>query len=74
MNLERPHCTPGLRLYQWMMQKDGKQRLWNQERLRVLRMNHLKEVELFCSHDPLEFEMLSGLSARVPADQILRSA
>lgn len=69
----RPHCTPGLRVYQWMMEKDRAQRLHNQDRLRGLRHSHAGEVDIFCSHDVLEFERLSGRSARVPADAMTRS-
>lgn len=67
MNLEDHWCTPGLRFYQNMMDKDHKSRVWNQERLRELRRHHPNEVEIFCSHDVVEFERLSGRSARVPA-------
>jgi glyoxylase-like metal-dependent hydrolase (beta-lactamase superfamily II) len=61
-----PHCTPGLRFYQWMMEKDRAARLENQERLRWLRRDHAGEVELFCSHDVAEFERYSGRSAELP--------
>ena len=60
MDPRRPRCTPGLRLYQWMMQKDGKARLWNQERLRQLKRENGGDLELFCGHDPLEFQRLAG--------------
>lgn len=66
MNLERPWCTPGLKFYQNMMDKDHKARVWNQSRLRELRRHHASDVEIFCSHDVLEFERLSGRSARLP--------
>jgi len=66
MDIVRPRCTPGLRFYQWMLEKDRKARLWNQRRLRQLRRAHGNEVELFCSHDLREFERLSGRSARLP--------
>jgi glyoxylase-like metal-dependent hydrolase (beta-lactamase superfamily II) len=69
----RPHCTPGLRFYQWMMEKDRPLRLRNQERLRELRRTHAGEVEVFCSHDVLEFERLSGRAAGVPADRRARA-
>lgn len=68
-----PRCTPGLRVYQWMMEKDRGARLRNQERLRRLRSERAGEVELFCSHDILEFERVAGRSVRVPADGALRS-
>jgi glyoxylase-like metal-dependent hydrolase (beta-lactamase superfamily II) len=59
MNEDAPYCTPGLRLYQRMMEKDRGLRLLNQRRLRELRRNH-REVTLFCAHDLQEFEALSA--------------
>lgn len=70
MDVVRPHCTPGLRFYQWMMEKDRPARLRNQERLRELRRQHAVDVDIFCSHDVLEFERLAGRSARIPADRL----
>jgi glyoxylase-like metal-dependent hydrolase (beta-lactamase superfamily II) len=70
MDLEHPRCTPGLRFYQWMMEKNRSARLWNQHRLRELKRDHSREVEVFCGHDIHEFERLSGHSARVPADRL----
>jgi len=61
MDWERPRCTPGLRFYQWMMEKDRRSRLANQERLREVKLS--KGIELFCAHDRREFEHL----ARKPA-------
>ena len=60
MDLARPYCTPGLRFYQWMMEKDRRARLENQERLRGLRRAHGTGIEVFCGHDPAEFERLAG--------------
>ena len=60
MNPNRPRCTPGLRLYQWLMQKDAAARHWNQRRLRALGAQHPAEVRIVCSHDPVEFEALAG--------------
>jgi len=54
-----PRCTPGLRLYQTLMEKDRRARLANQRRLRALKQGH-PEVEVFCAHDPVEFEHLPG--------------
>lgn len=68
MNFEKPRCTPGLEFYQTMMEKDRKSRLWNQERLRHLKHGFQNEVEVFCSHDPHEFEKLSGRSLSVTPD------
>ena len=61
----RPHCTPGLRAYQTMMEVDRKQRLANQERLRELKRAHGGEVTIFCSHDMKELEALQA--GREPA-------
>lgn len=66
MEFVRPWCTPGLRIYQTMMEKDHQARVDNQERLRYLRHAHGGEVELFCAHDPIEFEHLSGRSQDAP--------
>jgi glyoxylase-like metal-dependent hydrolase (beta-lactamase superfamily II) len=60
LDLERPWCTPGLSLYQTMMEKDRRARLGNQARLRQLRREHGADVTIFSSHDPIEFERLSG--------------
>lgn len=69
MDLERPRCTPGLRLYQWMMEKDRAQRLLNQDRLRELKRAHGRELTLCCGHDPEEFEQLSTRPAGAPAQR-----
>ena len=63
----KPWCTPGLALYQKMLEQDGPSRLMNQQRLRQLRKNHGNEVQIFCSHDVEEFENLSGRPADIPA-------
>jgi glyoxylase-like metal-dependent hydrolase (beta-lactamase superfamily II) len=63
---QRPYCTPGLRFYQTLMEKDRKQRLLNQDRLRALRHEHAGEITLFCAHDVREFERLSGRSHAHP--------
>jgi glyoxylase-like metal-dependent hydrolase (beta-lactamase superfamily II) len=67
MDLQRPHCTPGLTVYQWMMQKDGRARRWNQDRLRHLVRQHGSEVTVFCSHDVTEFERLAEQPLDEPA-------
>jgi glyoxylase-like metal-dependent hydrolase (beta-lactamase superfamily II) len=67
MDLQRPRCTPGLRLYQWMMEKNRRARLWNQARLRRLRRDHGAEVTICCAHDLVEFEALAGRPAAAPA-------
>ena len=69
-----PGCTPGLRFYLWMMEKDRRARLWNQERLRQLRAAYEDEIEIICSHDVVELEHLTGRSVRLPADALQSSA
>jgi glyoxylase-like metal-dependent hydrolase (beta-lactamase superfamily II) len=67
MNPHRPRCTPGLWAYQELMQKDGRLRRLNQERLRELVRRHDRDVRVFCAHDALEFERLEEESrAREP--------
>ncbi|ANN66045.1 MBL fold metallo-hydrolase [Bordetella bronchialis] len=67
---DRPRCTPGLRLYQWMMEKDRGARLHNQARLRELRHRHGGQIAVCCSHDPHEFDALrAGADAAGPLAQ-----
>ena len=66
MDLHHPHCTPGLRMYQWMMDKNRRDRVTNQQRLRQLRADQPGKVEIFCSHDVVEFERLAGRRLGVP--------
>lgn len=56
MDSKRPRCTPGLRAYQWMMQKHAASRKENQQRLRELPRD---QVSVFCAHDPTEFERMA---------------
>ncbi|HUQ76666.1 MAG TPA: MBL fold metallo-hydrolase [Burkholderiales bacterium] len=69
MDTEDPRCTPGLRLYQWMMEKDRESRLQNQARLRELKREPSRQVSICCGHDPTEFERLSGRPAGAPAER-----
>lgn len=55
-----PRCTPGLRMYQTLMEKDRRLRLANQARLRAFAARHAAEVRVCCAHDPVEFERLAG--------------
>ncbi|HKO48301.1 MAG TPA: MBL fold metallo-hydrolase [Polyangiaceae bacterium] len=68
MSLDNPHCTPGLALYQTLMEKDRSQRLANQQRLRALKAEQGSRMELFCAHDLLEFERMSAESSRQPTN------
>jgi glyoxylase-like metal-dependent hydrolase (beta-lactamase superfamily II) len=67
MDLEHPRCTPGLKLYQWMMQKDGRARVQNQRRLRELKRAHGNAVRILSSHDVEEFERAAHRGAGEPA-------
>lgn len=55
--IRRPdrRCTPGLRLYQNMMEVDRAARLGNQQRLRELSLDPSAGVRMICAHDPVEF-------------------
>ena len=66
MNIEKPRCLPGLRLYQRMMDKDHAQRVHNQQRLRELIRDHGSDVKVICSHDPRELELDMGRSLDIP--------
>jgi glyoxylase-like metal-dependent hydrolase (beta-lactamase superfamily II) len=68
MNVLYPRCTPGLRFYQTLMEKDRSARLMNQERLRQMRRNYAGEVSVICSHDLREFEEVAGRSYKAPTD------
>jgi glyoxylase-like metal-dependent hydrolase (beta-lactamase superfamily II) len=74
MNAERPRCTPGLRFYQWMMEKNRNARLWNQRRLRDLVRDRGEDVTVFSGHDPIEFERLAGRGLGVPPGSIATGA
>jgi len=67
MDVHSPYCTPGLRLYQWMLEKDRPSRLQNQERLRELKRDHSGRVKVTSSHDVEEFEHLARRSLALPA-------
>lgn len=67
MDAASPACTPGLAMYQWMMDKDGSARRDNQRRLRELGTAHGSEIDIFCSHEVLDFERLAGRPAAMPA-------
>lgn len=70
MDPDDPRCPPGLRLYQWLMEKDRAKRLENQRRLRSLQ-REASGVSLFCAHDVTEFERLAGRSAELPSSMFV---
>jgi glyoxylase-like metal-dependent hydrolase (beta-lactamase superfamily II) len=74
MDPDTPACTPGLRFYQWMMEKDRRARLDNQRRLRELRRSHGQEIDIVCGHDPIEFERLAVRPTTMPASAMSRAA
>ncbi|MBM7771631.1 glyoxylase-like metal-dependent hydrolase (beta-lactamase superfamily II) [Actinokineospora baliensis] len=49
-----PSCPPGLRVFQSLMQVEGKARKANQERLRTMLRSHRDEVKIFSAHDAAE--------------------
>ena len=73
MDAQHPRCTPGLAFYQAMMEKNRAARLANQQRLRELRRDHGDEVTLFCGHDPVEFERLTGHAMDLPVGRLPRN-
>lgn len=60
MDLQQPHCTPGLRFYQWMMAMDNRARHQTQRQLREVFRRHHQDITFFCSHDAKELGALSG--------------
>ncbi len=66
LDLDNPRCAPGLRFYQWMLEKDRRARLANQRHLRELLRDHQDEIRVICSHDPRELERDSGRPLDVP--------
>ncbi|MFD9128822.1 MBL fold metallo-hydrolase [Kitasatospora sp. NPDC059571] len=69
-----PHCPPGLRVFQRLMAVDDPARTHNRERLRDLLRTRPDEVVPFCSHDPHEFDRLSGAAEPDAVDTAHRPA
>jgi glyoxylase-like metal-dependent hydrolase (beta-lactamase superfamily II) len=66
---QKARCTPGLRFYQTLMEKDRRARLANQGRLRNLAQTQ-PDITVFCAHDVRELERLSGRSSRQPQPKL----
>lgn len=66
LDLAHPHCAPGLRVYQWLMEKDRRSRLANLRRLRSLVRDHGDEVRVICAHDPRALERDTGRPLDAP--------
>jgi glyoxylase-like metal-dependent hydrolase (beta-lactamase superfamily II) len=62
-------CTPGLRLYQRMMETDRRARLANQHRLRALSMDRAAQVRVICAHDSVEFDHCLRYGAPGPGER-----
>ncbi|PXY30937.1 MBL fold metallo-hydrolase [Prauserella muralis] len=60
LDAARPHCPPGLAVFERVVQTDRQARLRNQERLRELAAGHGDEVSVFCAHDPVELRRSLG--------------
>ena len=68
LDWDRRRCTPGLRLYQRLMDTDRTLRFENQERLRELKRDEGSRVTIFCSHDQKELETLQrGSTGQSPS-------
>jgi hypothetical protein len=61
MDADHPYCTPGLKLYQSLLETDRAARLATQARLRTLKREHGPEVLIFCAHDLKELEALQSV-------------
>lgn len=68
LDVARPHCPPGLRAYQSLMEADREARLGNQDRLRKLVRDHGRELDVFCAHDPVELARMPRAPARPRGD------
>lgn len=66
-----PCCTPGLKMYQNMMDKNHKMRVLNQKRLRAMKQLNGLTVDVFCSHDVVEFERIAARSAQIREEMVI---
>lgn len=51
-----PECPTLLGMFQWFIQYDGALRKENQNRLREVKNKYRDKIQVFCSHDPIEFK------------------
>lgn len=70
LDMANPSCPLGLRVYQWLLEKDRPARLASRAWLRSLALTHGHEVTICCSHDREELERLAGRPTllEVPAE------
>ena len=74
MNVSAPCCTPGLAIYQVIMNSDRTARAANQERLRELKRSHGAQITMFCWQDTQELAALrSGALATEATTQWQRN-
>ncbi|HEX6592427.1 MAG TPA: hypothetical protein VF050_10550, partial [Moraxellaceae bacterium] len=52
----RPHMPLGMAAFEKLVQTDRRARIYNLDRLRQLNLDHGAEVQIFCAHDPFEFD------------------
>ncbi|MHB2020846.1 MAG: MBL fold metallo-hydrolase [Candidatus Xenobia bacterium] len=60
MDVANPRCPLVLSAFQWLMALDDPLRRKNVTRLRSLVRDHSDQVDVFCAHDPVDFQRLSG--------------
>lgn len=61
LDAARPHCPPGLALFESMVQTDKPARLANQRRLRALSQQHGGEVRVISALSAAEFQQCTRL-------------
>lgn len=59
MDPGHPHTTPGMQVFERLVQTDAAMRIRNQERLLDLVRRQGNDVRLFCAHDVTEFQRFS---------------
>jgi glyoxylase-like metal-dependent hydrolase (beta-lactamase superfamily II) len=65
MDPDRRRCPPALDLFQRIVEIDGRMRMRNQNRLRLLSRENSSEVRVFSAHDPIELERMQERAGAV---------
>lgn len=68
----KPYIPVGLGLFQRFVDTDHRDRVNNQERLRTLRAERGTEIQIFCAHDPMEFDTCCRTKRAVDASELHR--
>ena len=63
VDAERARSTPGLAGFQKQLEFDAAARRESRQRVRALVKEHPDEVEVFCTHDPVELDRYVGAAA-----------